>query len=438
MKRANWAAAAAFLAAACGQVESAAHVGQTGDLRFTEARVVSRETDNGATPMLLTTRAGDRVLAWVSAAGGGDQGRLHFSVTARGQSAPGPTITVEDPLGPIEPHGEAPPKLAEGDDGSIYVLYAIGKVVPGLRFPLSSLRLIRSGDRGETWSEPVTVNSGERFGTNNFHALTAGSGMVVVTWLESDRDFTGVAMSRSFDGGRTWEDSRTINADPSCQCCRTSVAIGHEGEMYVAWRTVQDGDVRDIVVARSDDGGDNWGREVRPRETNWVFPACPHAGPSLKVDDDGNLHIAWWTGKEGEAGVYYAWSADGGRSWTPRELSVGERSMPAHVQVVVSGGEVFVTWDDGLARVPTVVIRRSADGGRSFEPSQLLSDEGFAASFPVLAVVGDSLSVAWSQKGEQAFLDALASRPDMSDPNAVLGLPRVGQSEIFLRQAALR
>ncbi len=67
-------------------------------------------------------------------------------------------------------------------------------------------------------------------------------------------------MSRSTDGGRTWEPNRPIYSDPTCPCCRTSVAVAANGAIYVAWRAILPGDIRDVVVTRSTDGGDDLGR----------------------------------------------------------------------------------------------------------------------------------------------------------------------------------
>ena len=100
-------------------------------LDFTPARVVSHETENGATPMFLATPRGDRVVAWVSAPGGGADGSLHLSVTPAGAAKPLPSVTLEDPLGPIEAHGEAPPQLAADRSGAISALYVVGPEIPG-------------------------------------------------------------------------------------------------------------------------------------------------------------------------------------------------------------------------------------------------------------------------------------------------------------------
>jgi len=59
-----------------------------------------------------------------------------------------------------------------------------------------------------------------------------------------------------------------------------------------------------------------------------------------------------------------------------------------------------------------------------------------AASYPVVAVYGDSVAVAWSQTTAAEHRAKLAEREDMKDPGAVMRLPRVGQSEILVRAAA--
>ena len=423
---------AAVLVAACGGL------GAESRPAFAPARVISQETENGATPMFLSTPDGGRVVAWVSAAGGGSDGSLHVSVTPAGATGALPTVTVRDPAGPIEAHGEAPPQLAADRDGGISILYTVGKEVPGERFPKSALRFIRSTDQGRHWSEPRTVNDGTEFGSHNFHALTAApDGSLLATWLDARRGKSGVWMSRSTDGGRTWEANRPIYSEPTCPCCRTAVAVAGDGSIYVAWRAILPGDVRDVVVTRSSDGGASWAAPVRVRADDWVYPGCPHAGPSLEVDAKGAVHVAWWTGKEGEAGVYYARSTDGAKTFAAQSIATGARARPAHVQLAVSGEKVYLAWDDGLGAIPRVLLRRSIDEGASFGKETLLSDPEVAASFPVLAVHHDSVAVAWSQTTAAEHQAKLAAMVDMKDPKAVMPLPRVGQSEILMRVGAI-
>lgn len=422
-------------AAACGGDAPAPVADAAGD--FTTPAVMSAASNNGATPMFLVTRHGGRVLSWVAAEGGGTEGVLHLRVETPGQGVV--TSSLVDPLGGIEPHGEAPPQVAADGAGTIYALYTVGKDV-GARFPKSALRFARSADGGASWSAPVTVNEGEEFGSHNFHALLAGTdGHVYAAWLSSVEGKSGVWLRTSADGGVTWGKAHAIHEAPTCPCCRTALALGPDGTLYASWRKIFDGDVRDIVVMASKDHGATWSAPVKPRDDGWVYPGCPHAGASMKADATGAVHVAWWTGKGGAAGVWYARSSDGGATWAAQPIDTAATSAPAHVQVTLAdSGRVIVAWDDGKSASPRILVRASGDGGTSFGATRRVSPEGVAATFPVLAVHHDSITVAWSQTADSAYRAAMAARPDMKRAGAKMGLPRVGQQEVLASHAALR
>src|SRR5690606_26159532 len=127
--------------------------------------------------------------------------------------------------GPIEPHGESPPKIAYASDGSLDALYVVGKVVPGRRFPLAALRFARSPDGGKTWDEPVSITDDSTFGSHNFHALhIARDGTIYAAWLDGRSGKSRAFATRSDDGGRTWAPNLPISTGEACPCCRTALA----------------------------------------------------------------------------------------------------------------------------------------------------------------------------------------------------------------------
>jgi hypothetical protein len=153
---------------------------------------------------------GRRAAAWVTAPGGGSDGRLAVAV-AGPDGAFGAPVALRDPIGPIEPHGEAPPKLAYAPGGALYALYVVGKEVPGRRFPLSALRFVRSDDGGRTWGAPASVTDAATFGSYNFHSIVAARGdTVYAAWLDGRAGKSATYVTRSTDGGRTWR--------PTCAC----------------------------------------------------------------------------------------------------------------------------------------------------------------------------------------------------------------------------
>ena len=400
--------------------------------RFAAAEQLAPGGDLGTAPMFAVSRDGAEAAAWVSAPDGGSDGRLYVKRDG------GAVVELRDSLGPIEPHGESPPKLAYASDGSLNALYVVARLVPGRRFPASALRFVRSTDRGATWSQPVTVTDDSTFGSHNFHALYAApDGAVYASWLDGRTGKSTVFMTRSTDGGQTWMPNVRVTSGEACPCCRTTMASGPDGALYLAWRRVAPGNVREVVVARSADQGATWSEPVRVQRDGWVFDGCPHAGPSLQVDAKGRVHIAWWSGKQGAAGVWYASSDDGARSFAePVPLGVAEFSRPAHVQLALGGDRrVVAAWDDGTLRTPRIVVRVSKDGGERWSGTATLSDSGRAAGFPVVAAAKERMAVAWSEQSVAAAAQH-ETHMKMVGPHA-MPLGTVGESRVLVRRGTL-
>lgn len=442
-----------ILLAACGATNGS-------PIRLGDAATLSAPTAVGTAPMFAVSSTGQEAVAWVSAPNGGSDGRLYVSVNGA------PPVEIRDSLGPVEVHGESPPKLAYAPNGELIAVYIVGKEVPGERFPLSALRVVTSSDDGKTWTAPATVTDGEIFGSHSFHALHAApDGSIYVAWLgkpegpaaskKSDMadmaDMPGMShgmhaasaswIARSTDGGKTWSPGVRVDMGEACPCCRTGLATSKDGTLYMSWRHVFPGSIRDIVVARSNDHGATWSEPVRVHADDWKFDACPHAGPAIAVDDKGTLHVTWWTGKEGDAGVFYAQSTDGGKTFSPATaLGVAKYSRPAHVQMsLAANNRVIVAWDDGTKQVPQVVVRVSNDGGAHFADASVVSASGRAATFPVIGVVGDSLSVAWSEVSAQSNTAATAAADSQksTNPKAAKGLESVGDAQVIVRRGIL-
>ena len=406
------------------------------DVRLEAPELVSASTEVGAAPMFALSPSGARTVAWVSAPGGGTDGRLYVATDG---ALP---AELRDSMGGIEPHGEAPPKIAYAPDGTLYALYAVGRLEAGRRFPFTTLRLAASRDGGRSWTAPRTVTGDSQPGSRNFHALhAAADGSLYVAWLEARGGLKSATyITRSTDSGGSWSPSVRVAMTESCPCCRTAMATAADGTLYLAWRSVLPGSVRDIVVASSGDRGTSWSEPVRTHADDWVFDGCPHAGPSLAVDARDRLHIAWWTGKDSAAGVWYARSDDGARSFGRAiPLGVAAFSRPAHVQLALDSNQTVVAaWDDARESLPRVTLRVSRDGGRTFGTPVVASDSAVAATFPVIALRDGAVTVAWAQQSRADMEHAHHARPDMKDPKAVMPLPSVGAQVIQVRRGIIR
>jgi hypothetical protein len=299
------------------------------------------------------------IVAWV-----GTDGNVYLK--RAGDS--GAATRVNDQDGEAAPHDQAPAQVAAGPDSAVYVIWQTRVPVPGRRFPASDLRLARSSDGGRTFAPAITVNddAGGAKTSHTFHDLLVDArGSVFTSWIDG-RATEGhhggdhaqslgpeVRVARSNDGGRTFFASVVVDRD-ACPCCRTSLARGADGTLYVAWRKIFAGDVRDVVIARSRDGGATFDAPVRVHADEWVYPGCPHAGPSIALDSAGALHVVWYTGAEGRAGLYLATSNDRAATFGKPVRLTRDGVVPvSHARLAAAGGTVWAAWED-----------RSREGGR--------------------------------------------------------------------------
>jgi hypothetical protein len=175
--------------------------------------------------------------------------------------------------------------------------------------------------------------------------------------------------------------------------------------MYVAWRHVYPTNLRDIAVAHSTDDGRTWSAPVRVSEDHWQIDACPEDGPSLGVDDNGIVHIAWPTTMapafERKA-IFYSWSTDGGKTFAARiRLDADDAGVrvAAHPQLAVSSGKVFITWDEDTANGRRIRLREIDATGKTPVPSattSVVSSDDGPARPAVAALAGDAVVLAWS------------------------------------------
>lgn len=361
-------------------------------------------------------RDGTIYVAWIGAAAGATD--LYLTRIEPGDSVSSTLVRVNDIPGDAAPHDQAPPHLAIGPEGNVYIAWQNNQVAPGRRFPTSNLRFARSTDRGRSFEPAIHVNDDAETGppaSHTFHDLAVSpDGTLAVSWIdgrsrlsgsaglkagpgeahEEDSDDRGpeIRIAYSTDGGRSFGRNHIVDTN-SCPCCRTAIEFDTEGRAYIAWRKILPGEIRDIVVARveRDSLGARSHTPIRPHPDDWRFEACPHAGPALLTEPDGALHIAWYTGREGRAGIHHAVSRDGGVTFgESRPIITAESLAPSQAALALSpAGEVMIAWED--RRRPERRIGVGLLEGGRFD----VVDTMILGTYPAIASAGATSALAW-------------------------------------------
>ncbi len=380
-------------------------------LRVSELEMPSAGKPQSADPGLaIVPGSGDLVLSWIEGDGKiwglytarSTNGGLHWSAPVRVAGGAGAPDEVH-------PHGESSPRLVIGPGERMALVWPNSITVPGRKWPAAMLRFARSGDGGLHWSQPVTLNDDTTRApvSHQFHgAAWVGDSGLTVAWLDERGSATPLAsgadghaehaaepdasiyLATSSDFGRSWGPNR-LAWNAACPCCRVSLARDRDGQAVAAWRKHFPGNVRDVVTAVA---GARTSEPRRVHPDDWAYAGCPHTGPAIATGSDGTVHVAWYTGKEGGLGVYYARQTPGEGAGPAVDLVTGRGLGVAHPALVaVPDGGALAAYDvaaDGKRRIS---LARLLPGGRL--AGRLVVDGSDDGKYPQLALLNDSVAV---------------------------------------------
>lgn len=323
---------------------------------------------------------------WLARTVGKELQVSHSDDAGRSFSPPVPVNRVAEL---ISADGEARPQIAVASQ-RVYVSWtqALPQAFAG------HIRFAVSGDGGQTFSGPVTINDDRAPITHRFNTMLADQKGVTLAWIDKrdgngNPDYVGAAIysARSRDGGRSFA-ANTKLADHSCECCRLGIAADRDGTPVVFWRHVFGRNVRDFALARIGEP------MLRVSEDGWKIDACPHHGGALAVDTEGGRHLAWFTGAEASAGLHYR--RIDGEQMTPPMPFGNLDAQAGHPAVATRGRLVSLAWREFDGKENRIVGMQSADRGNTWSSPRQLANTAGAADDPLLIDGRNATWLVWN------------------------------------------
>lgn len=359
-------------------------------------------TGNVSRPTIaIDSTTGTIYVTWIGKKG--TVSNVYFSRLKPGNAKFSNPVRLNRIRGNAKANVQAPPQVVVSPSGFIYVAWMNRRH----QYPISNIYVARSEDSGKTFSPAITVDNPPFPDGQIFHNIAVGpKGIVYVSWLDyrnsnllklsnshsmNNMDMKGssvqIRVARSTNHAKSFEPSIVI-AKHTCECCRTAITVGNDGRVYVAWRQIFGDNIRDIAVAQSSDYGKDLSSVIRVHKDGWQINACPHDGPSIVTNSQGDVFVIWYTGAKGKAGVYLAKAEEPDLNFgKPTLLTRSEGT--AQVEADVSGnGNFWFAWEN--SEKVAIEIGNYIDG--KLDKSFATINNG---SLPSIAVTNEKVAVTY-------------------------------------------
>lgn len=305
--------------------------------------------------------------------------------------------------------------LAVGHDGTVVAVWS------DTRDGRSNIYAARSGNSGHSFGPNRRVN--DTPGTAGLFGATVAldrQNRASVVWFDRRDGDDDIFFAHERADGVGFTPNVRVNDDKTTQAASSefeqdeffesdasrgsaayqtlpSIAVDRQGVVYVAWQDYRRNQA-DIYFAKSTDGGQSFGPNVR---VNDDLGRAGQLSPALAVDDSGTISVAWHDMRTGNPDIFFATSTDGGKTFS-RNVRVDDDPGTAGQYdpslAVDARGAVYVAWHDLRSGQPDIFFAASRDRGETFGPNRRVNDDqGEAFQFhPSVAVSGEGgVAIAW-------------------------------------------
>jgi hypothetical protein len=256
-----------------------------------------------------------------------------------------------------------------------------------------------SNDNGQTFDPPTDLsdNTGDSFEPQ---MIVSGNNVYVVWQDESPVGETDILFTVSNDNGQTFDPPTNLSNNASFSENQQMIVSGNN--VYVVWRDESNGGDTDILFTVSNDNGQTFVDPPIDLSNN------DNGSSSQQMIVSGsNVYVVWNDGSNGpDRDVFFTVSNDNGQTFDlPTDLSDNTGDSVVE-QMIISGNIVYVVWvDDSNGGDEDIFFTVSNDNGQTFDPPTDLSNNVGRSFNPQMIVSGSNVYVVWQDESNGGDTD---------------------------------
>ena len=243
----------------------------------------------------------------------------------------------------------------------------------------------KSSNGGTTWDPAVRANAPNAAGSDYWPSIATTEAAVYVAWIQNWNGVTSASVSKSTNGGSSF--GSWTNVTSTGTIWSASLATDARGRVYLAYAPYDPGVSNYAINVTWSDDGATW-------STAQTLTTSQYPGffPALVVGSAGTVHLSWYSAYGSNYVIRYSQSANRGLVWsTPVAIT---QPMPGgYIGYMAAEGDTLMYVWGSFANGGSLGYVISADQGSLWYPDENVT---FSGAGVFTSVAADQNGTFWA------------------------------------------
>jgi len=313
----------------------------------------------------------------------------------------GVNIRINDDIGTTV---QVEPDIEVASNGVIGVVWLDGRVSGGN----NDIFFSSSTDGGHMFGDDnddtdIMVNDDTTSASQLSPAVASYNNEFYVVWVDARIGGWHIYFSKSTEGGSDFSSNKMVDNSATDAILRNpDIAVSTTGVISVVWQKNIDGKYK-IFYSESSNGGSTFSESIRVDDTGTGANDLKY--PKIAIGSEGDKYVAWQDDRDGDSNIYSAHAAAGVSSAFGTNIRVDNALSGDQIRPTIGAfgsSNVYVAWCDKRSDSKgDIYFAKSTDKGSNFGTDKRVDDTTSSSTqeFPDLTVDSSgNINIVWLDK----------------------------------------